>query len=111
VPTCPECECKFEDPVEVCPHCSVPLVEEAEEEAESEEAVDENLPAEGLVVIETTADEMRVGQLRELLEESGIPCFLSNELFPTEPPPPETKVFIPKEMVGDAKRLMRDYLL
>jgi hypothetical protein len=111
VATCPECECEFDDPLEICPHCNVPLVnrEEAEAGAGDGEAVDENLPAEGLVVIDTTTDDTRVGQIRELLEESGIPCFLSYELFPTDPPPDETKVFIPREMVDDAKRLMRDY--
>ncbi len=108
MPTCPECECRFDDGVEVCPHCNVPLVSEEEEETEAEDNVDEDLPVEGLVVIETTTDELRVGQVRELLEESGIPCFLSNELFPRQPVPEETKVFIPKEMVGDAKRVMRD---
>jgi hypothetical protein len=110
VGTCPECECEFEDPIEVCPHCNVPLVNREGQENQSEEDdVDGDLPAEGLVVIETTDDDERVGELRELLEESGIPCFLSNELFPTDNPPVETKVFIPREMVGDARKLIRDY--
>jgi len=108
VGTCPECECEFEDPIEVCPHCNVPLVNREEQESQSEDDVDGDLPAEGLVVIETTDDDERVGELRELLEESGIPCFLSNELFPSETPPLETKVFIPKEMAGDARRLIRE---
>lgn len=109
--TCPECECEFEDPIEVCPHCNVPLVtrEERVSQSEEEDDVDGDLPAEGLIVIETTEDDERVGELRELLEESGIPCFLSNELFPTETPPVETKVFIPREMAGDARRLLREF--
>ena len=41
------------------------------------------------MVIESTSDDDRVGEIRELLEESGIPCFLSNELFPTDAPPLE----------------------
>ena len=111
VGTCPECECEFEDPIEVCPHCSVPLVtrEEQVDQNEEDDDVDGDLPAEGLVVIEATGDDSRVGELRELLEESGIPCFLSNELFPTEPPPDETKVLIPREMAGDARKLIREY--
>jgi hypothetical protein len=109
VGTCPECECEFEDPIEVCPHCGVPLTNREEQESRDEDDVDGDLPAEGLVVIETTSDDARVGEIRELLEESGIPCFLSNELFPTETPPLETKVFIPREMAGDAKKLMREY--
>ena len=109
--TCPECECEFEDPIEVCPHCNVPLVtrEEQVSQNDEEDDVDGDLPAEGLVVIETTEDDERVGELRELLEESGIPCFLSNELFPAEAPPDETKVFIPREMAGDARKLIREF--
>ena len=108
--TCPECECEFEDPIEVCPHCNVPLVNRDAQDGQSEEDdVDGDLPSEGLVVIETTDDDERVGELRELLEDSGIPCFLSNELFPSDAPPVETKVFIPKEMAGDAKKLIREY--
>lgn len=108
--TCPECECEFEDPIEVCPHCNVPLVNREEQGGQrQEDDVDGDLPAEGLVVIEVTDDDDRVGELRELLEESGIPCFLSNELFPTETPPVETKVFIPREMAGDARKLIREY--
>ncbi len=106
--TCPECHCQFEDSVEICPNCDVPLVADEEVEQEPEDDVDEDLPVEGLVVIETTSDESRVDRLRELLEDSGIPCFLSNELFPSQTPK-ETKVFIPKEMLGDAKKLMRDF--
>ncbi|MCK4512955.1 DUF2007 domain-containing protein [bacterium] len=109
--TCPECECEFEDPIEVCPHCNVPLIttEDRVSQTEEEDDVDGNLPAEGLVVIETTEDDERIGELRELLEESGIPCFLSNELFPAETRPDETKVFIPREMAGDARKLIRQF--
>jgi len=111
VGTCPECECEFEDPIELCPHCNVPLVtrEEQGNQSEEEDDVDGDLPAEGLVVIESTEDHERVGELRELLEESGIPCFLSNELFPAQTPPDETKVFIPREMAGDARKLIREF--
>ena len=108
--TCPECESEFEDPIEVCPHCNVPLVTREEQVGQSEEDdVDGDLPAEGLVVIEATDDDSRVGELRELLEESGIPCFLSNELSPSEPPPDETKFLVPREMAGDAKKLIREF--
>ena len=107
--TCPECECEFEDPIEVCPHCNVPLIAKAESESQNEDDVDGDLPAEGLVVIECTTDDDRVGEVRELLEESGIPCFLNTELFPTNVPPLETKVLIPREMVADARRVMREF--
>lgn len=110
--TCPECECEFEDPIEVCPHCNVPLVTREDRVGQTDDDdvdVDGDLPAEGLVVIEATDDDDRIDELRELLEESGIPCFLSNELSPTEPPPDETKVLIPKEMAGDARKLIRDF--
>ncbi|MCK4681212.1 DUF2007 domain-containing protein [bacterium] len=109
--TCPECECEFEDPIELCPHCNVPLVtrEEQGNQSEEEDDVDGDLPAEGLVVIESTENHERVGELRELLEESGIPCFLSNELFPAQTPPDETKVLIPREMAGDARKLIREF--
>ena len=109
--TCPECECEFEDPIELCPHCNVPLVTRQEQgnQSEEEDDVDGDLPAEGLVVIESTEDDARLGELREMLEESGIPCFLSNELFPAETPPDETKVFIPREMAGDARKLIREF--
>jgi hypothetical protein len=109
VPKCPECGSEYDDSVEECPQCSVSLVSGEDEEAPAADQVDADLPAEGLVVIETTTDEARVGRIRELLEESGIPCFLSNELFPTEPIPEETSVFIPREMLGDARRLMREF--
>ena len=109
--TCPECECEFEEPIEVCPHCNVPLIttEDRVSQTEEEDDVDGNLPSEGLIVIETTEDDERIGELRELLEESGIPCFLSNELFPAEIPPDVTKVFIPREMAGDARKLIREF--
>lgn len=108
--TCPECECEFENPIELCPHCNVPLVTREEQGNQSEEDdVDGDLPAEGLVVIESTDDDTRVGELREMLEESGIPCFLSNELFPAETPPDKTNVLIPREMAGDARKLIREF--
>lgn len=103
MPTCPECQCEFDDGIEICPNCNVALV------AEDDDKADEDLPAEGLVVIETTTDDVRVGLLRELLEEGGIPCFLSNELAPTRTDIAETKVLVPREMVGDARGLVRDY--
>ncbi|MFH1502420.1 MAG: DUF2007 domain-containing protein [Candidatus Eisenbacteria bacterium] len=81
---------------------------DAETESAPEDKVDDDLPVEGLVVIETTSDNTRVGQLRELLEDSGIPCFLSDELFPTREAAAATRVFIPKEMAGDAKKLIRE---
>ena len=111
MPTCPECECEFDEPVVVCPHCNVPLVnrEEAAPTGDGDD-VGGDLPAEGLVVIETTDDEKRVGQIRELLEESGIPCFLSDELSPAQTPEDETKVLVPREMLSDAKRLVRDFV-
>lgn len=106
--TCPDCNCQFDDSTEICPHCEVPLVADAETESAPEDKVDDDLPVEGLVVIETTSDDTRVGQLRELLEDSGIPCFLSDELFPAREAPDETRVFIPKEMADDAKKLIRE---
>jgi hypothetical protein len=109
VATCPECDCEFDDPVVVCPHCDVPLVNRDEEGATEGDEDDSGLPAEGLVVIETTCEPERVEQIRELLEETGIPCFLSDELWPVDPPPEETKVLVPREMSGEAKRLVRDY--
>ncbi len=106
--TCPDCSCQFDDSTEICPHCEVPLVADAETESAPEDKVDDDLPVEGLVVIETTSDDARVGQLRELLEDSGIPCFLSDELFPSRDIPEETRVFIPKEMARDAKKIIRE---
>lgn len=110
MPTCPECSCQFDDSTEICPHCEVPLVADAETESAPEDKVDDDLPVEGLIVIESTADEMRVGRLRELLEDSGIPCFLSDELFPSQTAPEETRVFIPREMAGDARKLIREFV-
>jgi hypothetical protein len=107
VRNCPECGCQFDDSTEICPNCEVPLISDEESESAPEDNVDDDLPVEGLVVIETTKDSTRVGQLREMLEESGIPCFLSDELFPSQEPPEETRVFIPKEMAGDARKLIR----
>jgi hypothetical protein len=107
VRVCPECECQFEEPIVVCPHCHVPLHERDEQEVDD---VDGNLPCDGLIVIASTNDESEIGEIRELLEESGIPCFLSNELFPAEPSPRETLVLIPREMAIDAKRLMRSFV-
>lgn len=108
VRTCPDCDCQFDDTTEICPHCEVPLVADAERDSAPEDNVDDDLPVEGLVVIETTSDDARVGQVRELLEDSGIPCFLSDELFPLQERHDETRVFIPKEMAGDARKLMRE---
>ena len=105
--TCPDCGCQYDDSTEICPHCETPLVPDEESESAPEDNVEDDLPVEGLIVIETTADDARVGQLREMLEESGIPCFLSDELFPSQEAPEETRVFIPKEMAKDAKRLIR----
>jgi hypothetical protein len=105
---CPECNCQFDDSSEICPHCEVPLVADTETDSAPEDNVDDDLPVEGLVVIETSSDDARVGQLRELLEDSGIPCFLSDELFPTQEASEATRVFIPREMAGDAKKLLRE---
>lgn len=114
MPVCPECKREFEDGAEMCPQCSVPLIaseveeiEEREDEVVDEE-VDEDLPSEGLVVIETDDDEDGIGRLREILEDSGIPCFLSNELRPNEPASEVTKVLVPREMAGDARKLVRN---
>jgi hypothetical protein len=114
VPICPECKREFEDGTDDCPDCNVPLLatEEGEleerEDEDVEEDVDGDLPSEGLVVIETADDEDGVGRLREFLEESGIPCFLSNELSPHEPASACTKVLVPREMAGDARKLVRN---
>ena len=108
---CPECETEFEnEQLELCPNCDVPLMEKEASEVETPDVVDDsNLPSDGLIVIETTPDDARVGQLRELLEDSGIPCFLSDELFTDTAPDADTMVMIPREMEGDAKRLIRAY--
>ncbi len=108
---CPECETEFEnESLELCPNCDVPLMEKEAGEVAGPDVDDGNLPSDGLVVIETTPDDVRVVQLRELLEDSGIPCFLSDELFTDTAPDADTMVMIPREMVGDAKRLIRDFL-
>ncbi|MBM3307222.1 MAG: DUF2007 domain-containing protein [Candidatus Eisenbacteria bacterium] len=108
---CPECECEYDDVLEVCPRCKVALVTKvAHARADAPDDDDEqDLPREGLVVIDTSDDEDHIGQIRELLEESGIPCFLSNELSPAETEPARTEVMIPREMLDDAKRLIRSY--
>ncbi len=107
---CPECETEFEnEQLELCPNCDVPLMEKEASDVEAPDVDDSNLPSDGLIVIETTIDETRVGELRELLEDSGIPCFLSDELFADAAADAETMVMIPREMESDAKRLIRDY--
>lgn len=108
---CPECECEYDDVLEVCPRCKVALVAKvARRRADaSEDDEDQDLPREGLVVIDASDDERHIGQIRELLEESGIPCFLSNELSPAETEPARTEVMIPREMLEDARRLIRAY--
>ncbi len=114
MPICPECKREFADGAEDCPDCKVPLLatEETEleetEDTDVNENVDDDLPSEGLVVIETEVDEAGVGRLREYLEESGIPCFLSNELHPHEPANASTKVLVPREMANDARKLARN---
>jgi hypothetical protein len=114
VPICPECKREFKDGTDDCPHCNVPLLATVEpelddtEDTDVNEDVDEDLPSEGLVVIETADDEDGVGRLREYLEESGIPCFLSNELCPHEPANACTKVLVPREMANDARKLVRN---
>ncbi len=107
--TCPKCECEFEDSTEICPNCNLPLVSREDATDAGADDIGGDLPSEGLVVIESSCDDVRARQIRELLEEGGIPCFLSNELSPIDPPPEETMVLIPKEMAGEAKRLVRDY--
>lgn len=110
---CPECECEYDDVLEMCPQCKVALVAKIDrgptDGAEEDDSVDQDLPREGLVVIEASEDEQHIGVIRELLEESGIPCFLSNELCPAEVEPSKTEVMIPREMLDDAKRLIRAY--
>ena len=113
MPICPECKREFKDGKEECPDCNVtllaaeePVLDEREDDVD--ETVDDDLPSEGLVVIETADDEDGVGRLREFLEESGIPCFLSNELHPHEPENASTKVLVPREMAGDARKLVRN---
>jgi hypothetical protein len=112
---CPECECEYDDVLEMCPQCKVPLVAKpktrASADGEDEDVADQDLPREGLVVIETSEDESHIGEIRELLEESGIPCFLSNELCPALATAVRTEVMIPREMAEDAKRLIRAYSL
>jgi hypothetical protein len=108
---CPECECEYDDVLEMCPRCKVALVSKIERSSgDGDDDVDDtDLPREGLVVIEASDDEQHIGQIRELLEESGIPCFLSNELSPAETEPSRTEVMIPREMMDDARRLIRSY--
>jgi len=108
---CPECECEYDDVLEMCPRCKVALVSKIERgRGDGDDDVEEtDLPREGLVVIEASDDEQHIGQIRELLEESGIPCFLSNELSPAETAPSRTEVMIPREMMEDARRLIRSY--
>jgi hypothetical protein len=110
VRVCPECETEFEnEELELCPNCDVPLMEKEASDVETPDVDDSNLPSDGLIVIETTIDDARVGQLRELLEDSGIPCFLSDELFTDSEPDAETMVMIPREMESDARRLIREF--
>jgi hypothetical protein len=107
---CPECETVYEEPgIEICPNCDVPLMDKVEEPDAAPAEDDSNLPSDGLIVIESTDDEDRIGLLRELLEDGGIPCFLSDELFTEEPIPAEKMVMIPREMESDARKLIRDY--
>ena len=57
----------------------------------------------------------RAREVRELLEEGGIPCFISGEHFATNIPQLravlETKILIPREMKSDAEKLIKDYSL
>jgi len=110
---CPECECEYDDVLEMCPNCKVALVAKINrvptDGVDEDDSVDQDLPREGLVVIEASDDEQHIGLIRELLEESGIPCFLSNELCPAEVTSTKTEVMIPREMLEDAKRLIRSY--
>lgn len=110
---CPECECEYDDVLEMCPQCKVPLVAKPKSrgsaDGDDDDGVDQDLPREGLIVIEASDDEGHIGEIRELLEESGIPCFLSNELCPAMDASTKTEVMIPREMADDAKRLIRAY--
>ncbi len=107
---CPECETVYEEPgIDVCPNCDVPLMDKVEEPDAAPTVDDSDLPSDGLIVIESTDDDDRIGLLRELLEDGGIPCFLSDELFTEEPTTMEKMVMIPREMESDARKLIRNY--
>jgi len=75
---CPECESEYEDEVQTCADCDVPLISgEAFRERQSrEEAQREALSREEFVPVKVAENAFEADRVREALEQEGIPVLV-----------------------------------
>lgn len=78
MPFCPLCKAEYGAGAKRCPDCEVDLVEELPEEADLEgSGGEEDLP-EGLVLLYVTRNKVYAEFLKETLENSNIPCYMTS---------------------------------
>jgi len=77
MPFCPLCKAEYGAGTKRCPDCEVDLVEELPEEADLEEAGEDELP-EGLMLLYSTRNKIYAEFLKETLENSNIPCYMTS---------------------------------
>jgi hypothetical protein len=78
MPFCPLCKAEYGAGAKRCPDCEVDLLEELPEEADLEDlSGEEDLP-EGLVLLYTTRNKVYAEFLKETLENSNIPCYMTS---------------------------------
>ncbi len=78
MPFCPLCKAEYSAGTKRCPDCEVDLVEELPEEADLEEVGEEEEVPEGLMLLYHTKNKVYAEFLKETLENSDIPCYLSS---------------------------------
>jgi hypothetical protein len=78
MPFCPLCKAEYSSGTKRCPDCEVDLVEELPEEADLEGAGGEEELPEDLVLLYSTRNKVYAEFLKETLENSNIPCYMTS---------------------------------
>jgi hypothetical protein len=78
MPFCPLCKAEYSSGTKRCPDCEVDLVDELPEEADLEGLNDEEDLPEDLVLLYRTTNKVYAEFLKETLENSNIPCYLTS---------------------------------
>lgn len=78
MPFCPLCKAEYGAGSKRCPDCEVDLLEELPEEADLEELGGEEELPEGLALLYATRNKIYAEFLKETLENSNIPCYMTS---------------------------------
>jgi hypothetical protein len=79
MPFCPECEAEYEEGVESCTDCGLPLVAELPPHDQPDTAEGEPVP------LRNFSNAAEASMVRDLLEENGIRAFVSGGDFTVAP--------------------------